>query len=121
MSRYAFGAAVWIFCAVAITSAGEPTPIQVLPNPRPMTTTRYYGGPMINPDQAFIRENPYDAWQYYGVGSNGAFRPRVAYNNCGSYYLYNGAPFPWVAEYQREAVPVISGTPYRYPIPWLVD
>jgi hypothetical protein len=46
-------------------------------------------------------------WQYYGVDRTGYFRPRVVYSPYGSYYQYNGAPFPWTTTHQREFMPYV--------------
>jgi hypothetical protein len=44
----------------------------------------------------FYRPNRLDVWQYYGVDRSGRFRPRVALTPEGAFYLYNGAPYPWL-------------------------
>lgn len=38
----------------------------------------------------------YQVWQNYGWTHNGWIRPRVIQTNNGGYWLYNGAPFPYV-------------------------
>jgi hypothetical protein len=63
----------------------------------------------------FLRTNRYDVWQYYGVNRWGYWRPRVIYSPSGSFYLYNGAPFPWAQSRPREWQRHVAGTPYRYP------
>jgi hypothetical protein len=68
-----------------------------LPQPRPLPDAGpVYGPPVMETRPAYpVRRNPYDVWQYYGVGHQGFFRPRVVYSPYGSYYLYNGQPYPW--------------------------
>ena len=53
------------------------------------------------------RVNRYEVWQYYGVDRYGQFRPLVIYGPFGAYYLYNGAPFPWVQTHTHEFMPYL--------------
>ena len=41
------------------------------------------------------------------VDRTGHFRPRVIYAPSGAYYLYNGAPYPWVTTHERDIMPYI--------------
>ncbi|MFO0964687.1 MAG: hypothetical protein U0793_03745 [Gemmataceae bacterium] len=43
------------------------------------------------------RPGTLDNWNNYAVDSFGRWRPRVIAAPFGSYYYYNGAPFPWTA------------------------
>ncbi len=52
----------------------------------------------------YLRRSKYDVWQYYGVDPTGHFRARVIYSPCGSFYLYNGEPYPWTATHQRDFI-----------------
>jgi hypothetical protein len=55
------------------------------------------------------RNNRYDIWQLYAVGRFGQFRPRVIYSVYGSFYLYDGRPYPWVSTHQLDfALQIIS-------------
>jgi hypothetical protein len=51
------------------------------------------------------RINRYEVWQFYEVGRFGQFRPRVIYSAYGTFYLYDGRPFPWVSTHQRDFIP----------------
>jgi hypothetical protein len=74
-----------------------------LPQPRvvEMPPGLILGGPPI------YRRSAYDVWRYYGVDRRGFFRPVVVYSPYGSYYLYDGAPFPWTTTHQREFMPYV--------------
>ena len=43
----------------------------------------------------YPKESAYNHWQYLAVDRLGNFRPRVVYSPNGSYYLYNGMPYPF--------------------------
>jgi hypothetical protein len=74
-----------------------------LPQPRVVETppSAVIGG------QIYYRRSAYDVWQNYGVDRRGFFRPVVVYSPYGSYYRYNGAPFPWTTTHQREFMPYV--------------
>src|SRR5262245_56604081 len=55
------------------------------------------------------RRSAYEVWQYYAVDRTGHFRARVAYTPGYSFYLYNGAPYPWTTTRPREFMPYILG------------
>jgi hypothetical protein len=57
--------------------------------------------------QPIYRRSAYEVWQNYGVDRHGFFRPLVVYSPYGSYYRYNGAPFPWTTTHQREFMPYV--------------
>jgi hypothetical protein len=54
-----------------------------------------------------VRTSRYDVWQYYAPDRMGRYRPRVIYSSHGSYYLYDGKPFPWVTTHEREFMPYV--------------
>jgi len=57
--------------------------------------------------RAFLQTSRYDVWQYYGVDRFGRFRPRVIYSPYGSYYLYNGEPYPWTTTHALDFMPYV--------------
>ncbi len=64
------------------------------------------------PDAAFCerplnctRSNRYEIWQFYEVGHQGRFRPRVIYSGYGSYYLDDGRPYPWISNHSLDFMP----------------
>jgi hypothetical protein len=63
-------------------------------------------GPVIG-GQPFYRRSAYEVWQSYGVDRRGFFRPLVVYSPYGSYYRYNGAPYPWTTTHQRDFMPYV--------------
>ena len=70
-----------------------------LPPPRVVET--------ITVQPIYYRRSAYDVWQNYGVDRSGFFKPIVVYSPYGSYYRYNGAPFPWTTTHQREFMPYV--------------
>jgi hypothetical protein len=57
--------------------------------------------------QPTYRRSAYEVWQNYGVDRRGFFRPLVIYSPYGSYYRYDGTPFPWTTTHQREFMPYV--------------
>jgi hypothetical protein len=55
----------------------------------------------------YLRPHRYEVWSYYGVDRQGRFRPRVAYTPYGSFYLYNGQPYPWTTTHARDFMPYV--------------
>ena len=51
------------------------------------------------------RINRYEIWQFYEVGHQGRFRPRVIYSPSGSYYSDDGRPYPWVSNHSLDFMP----------------
>ena len=49
--------------------------------------------------------NRYEIWQFYDVGHQGRFRPRVIYSGYGSYYLDDGRPYPWISNHSLDFMP----------------
>jgi hypothetical protein len=79
-------------------------PDEPLPPPRFVVP-----GPVVPPPSvSFIRPNPYDVWQLYGVDRSGFFRPRVVPTPYGFRYLANGAPYPWWQNYPQSFAPWIA-------------
>jgi len=65
----------------------------VLPQPRvlPMPELPYY---VVDPPPQFGRRS---VWQMMSPNYMGQMRPSVVVSpNGGGYYLYNGAPYPWI-------------------------
>lgn len=46
-----------------------------------------------------------EVWQNYAVDSFGRFTPRVILSPYGSYYLYNGQPYPWITNRSTAFMP----------------
>jgi hypothetical protein len=64
--------------------AGEP----LLPSPRPLVAEVV--GPV-----SYVRPDPYEKWQNYGVDRYGRWRPLVTPYPDGLRYVGNGEPYPW--------------------------
>ncbi len=118
MIRYVpWGLMAVVLALVDALPAAEPAVVETLPPPQVMPA------PAVAPvvPAGNFRTNRWDVWRYYGVDRQGYFRPVVIYHPCGSYYLYNGAPFPWVSTHLTEITPKIMGTPNRSYMPYIVD
>ncbi|HZT80710.1 MAG TPA: hypothetical protein VFA26_10825 [Gemmataceae bacterium] len=87
-----------------VALAGEPLP-PLPPPPFPPLPYPPHCSPYAGP---YARKSAYEVWQYYGVDRHGRWRPRVAYSPYGSYYLGNGAPFPWTITRQWEFMPYVA-------------
>lgn len=73
-----------------------PAPRLILP-PAPSPVAVPHGNllmPLVTPSLP-PQPRTSEVWQLYGVDSTGHYRPRVVLSPYGSYYLYNGQPFPW--------------------------
>jgi hypothetical protein len=86
----------------------EGVPPEQLPLPRELESET------IISDESYLfqpptRINRYDIWQFYAVGHYGRFRPRVIYSPYGSFYLYDGRPYPWVSTHQLDFKPRLIG------------
>lgn len=121
--------ALALFAALAL-SQGEAR-AQVLPPPRvvpePMNHRLYgvlppAGKPLPTLPLASLpypvpgyQPSAYQVWQNYGVTYNGWLRPRIYQTPYGSYWLYNGAPFPYVytmpGRHMPSVAPVGAPTP----------
>jgi hypothetical protein len=65
------------------------------PHGRPLPTLPLAASPYPPPG---YQPSAYQVWQNYGITYNGWLRPRVIQNSAyGGYFLYNGAPFPYVS------------------------
>jgi hypothetical protein len=71
----------------AVEEKAEP-----LPAPRPIVPE--LTGPYILPNLPPM-VGTREVWQYYAVDRSGRFVNRVILAPYGSYYLYNGQPYPW--------------------------
>jgi hypothetical protein len=85
----------------------NPSASELLPPPALVAP----GMPGPSPYAGYFRTNRYDVWQYVSVDRQGYWRPRVVYSPYGSYYLYNGQPFPWTETHPREWEQYILDTP----------
>ncbi len=88
-----------------------------LPAPRVLPAPE---APPIYVPPPFFRTDRYAVWQNYGVDRVGHFRPLVVYSPSGSYYRYDGQPYPWIATHQRDFLSRLGGTPYQSPEPALI-
>jgi hypothetical protein len=77
-----------------LTPLADPAPVVVMP-------------PGSFVPLGFYRPNRLDVWQYYAVDRSGHFRPRVALTPEGAYYMYNGAPYPWLGVRPRDVMTYI--------------
>jgi hypothetical protein len=75
----------------------------VLPAPRVVP-----GEVVVVPSVEYVRPNPYDVWQNYGVNRFGQFRPLVAPSPDGLRYVYNGVRYPWWQNYPGNFQTTIS-------------
>jgi hypothetical protein len=88
---------------IARTRGEEPAARQESPaKPEPVLRVPAAAEPVPCP---CYRRSRYDIWQNYGVDRSGYFRLRVNYNSGGSYYLFDGRPFPWVTTHELEIMP----------------
>jgi hypothetical protein len=91
----------------AVENTEQPVP-ELLPLPKALAPDETgWGEPyLFHPP---TRINRYEVWQFYQVGHYGQFRPRVIYSAYGSFYLYDGRPYPWISTHQRDFMPVLLG------------
>lgn len=54
------------------------------------------------------RPSAYQVWQNYGLTYNGWLRPRIYQTPYGAYWLYNGAPFPYVYTMPGRHMPSVA-------------
>ncbi|MCS6849812.1 MAG: hypothetical protein NZ700_01425 [Gemmataceae bacterium] len=104
IGRMLVGLAVVLGSAAAVKAQG----------PIPWPTPPGMVSPPIYVEGVYQRINRWSVWDYYGVNRFGSFRPRVIVGPDDAYYQYTGEPFPWIEMYQREWVPIITSTPYRF-------
>jgi hypothetical protein len=96
MVRTAVALALLAACA-APARAAEPLPPPRLAEPPPVVV---FAAP---PPRVITRVSAYEHWQYYGVDRTGHFRARVVVvAPDDARYYYNGEPFPYTINYQRE-------------------
>lgn len=104
--------AVLIVLAAPALSADPP---EQLPPPRalPSETVPAPVHPAMPHMGGYYREDRRAVWQYYQVDRYSQWRPVVIMGPYGSYYLYNGQPYPWASLNNRYIIPTVVGTPYR--------
>lgn len=92
-----------LFLGGSAEPVAEPLPV---PNRLPMI------GPLVPLDGAampiYQRTNRYDVWQLHDLDVRGGFRPRVIWSPHGSYYLWNGHPYPWATVHPRNTAQWIA-------------
>jgi hypothetical protein len=88
--------------SIVLPPAGPPAQILV-PPPTRMLVMPPAGKPLPTLPLAALlypppgyRPSAYQVWQNYGWTYNGWMRPRVIQTLNGGYWLYNGAPYPYV-------------------------
>jgi hypothetical protein len=102
------GAMLGLWLTAASATAAEPAVPELLPWPTPLAPpAATIGAPEVYSAPVYPKRNPYDVWQYYGVDRRGVFRPRVIYSPYGSYYLYNGEPYPWAPTHPLDFMPYV--------------
>lgn len=101
-----------LLLGTAVSQAADPPGQERLPEPRRLQPPVQELPPRWQITTDYPRQNPYDVWKYYGVDRRGMFRPVVVYSPYGSYYRYNGQPFPWAETHQLEWMPYIMGDAY---------
>jgi hypothetical protein len=109
MSRFKRALLIWLLgwaltLPVCRSQAQEQAKPEPLAMPRESEVERVIEEDKV-PTWVYFRTSRYDVWQYYGVDYQGRFRPRVIYSPSGSYYLYNGEPYPWVTTHERDIMP----------------
>src|SRR5262249_41569911 len=84
------------------------SPQMVLPpHGKPIPTLPLAASPYPPPG---YQPSAYQVWQNYGVTYNGWLRPRVIQTVHGGYFLYNGAPYPYVYTMQGYQMPSVAPT-----------
>ncbi|HLJ92021.1 MAG TPA: hypothetical protein VKU02_02395 [Gemmataceae bacterium] len=83
--------------------------VEELPQPQElrseMTTWSEPDFPVFERPFNCTRINRYEVWQFYEVGHQGRFRPRVIYSAYGAFYLDDGRPYPWVSNHSLDFMP----------------
>jgi hypothetical protein len=110
-TRAAILAALFLVGGVHAAQEPEPLPLprevqgkDVLPPPRVLGPMPFFPFAPPDPPPQFGRR---DVWQNFAVDSRGRFVPRVIYSPYGSYYLYNGRPFPYTTTQPKLVQPTI--------------
>jgi hypothetical protein len=102
MSKRSLAAVFALFLLLAgILPAADPPKDDVLPAPKPVPAPPLL--PVV-PGAVQCRVDRYAVWQNYDVDRFGRFRPLVINSPSGAYYLYNGAPYPWLSTHQFEVM-----------------
>lgn len=82
---------------------------QVMPLPRQLQPQQ---PALVQPHvvyHSYPRVSRYEVWQNLAVDRYGRFRPAVVFTPYGSYYRYNGQPYPWVSTHTWEFAPYVMG------------
>jgi hypothetical protein len=74
--------------------------------PPPRVIEVHPGGNLFAPRPIYSAHGTRDVWNNYAVDSFGRWRPRVILAPFGSYYYYNGQPYPWTTSYPGSFRPV---------------
>ncbi len=99
---------LFAWCAPAL---GAQQPDEVLPQPLPAGPSAQLmpqgSYPPVFPVVPPRRPLPgtREVWQYMGVTETGRYRPRVVLSPYGSYYYYNGEPYPWITNRSQIYMP----------------
>jgi len=104
-TKLRLGLATVILLLTGSAQAADPTGPDVLPPPRSLPAEVLPGPTPLPTYPGFVRVNRYAVWDNYGVDRTGHFRPRVIAAPYGSYYLYNGAPYPWTGTRTMDQIP----------------
>jgi hypothetical protein len=90
---------------VLVLPPRRPTAQVLPPAGKPIPTMPLAASPY---PPAGYRPSAYQVWQNYGVTYNGWLRPRVIQSDLGSYWLYNGAPYPYASTWPGRHMPSIG-------------
>jgi hypothetical protein len=61
--------------------------------------------PAVPPQQP--RFGTREVWQYMALDQYGKWRPKVIQSPYGSYYQYNGQPYPWITTRPTNYMPYV--------------
>ena len=85
----------------------RPPQVVLPPAGRPVPTLPLAASPYPVPG---YQPSAYQVWQNYGVNRNGWMVPRIWQTPNGGYWLYNGAPFPYVYTMPGQHFPSVAPT-----------
>jgi hypothetical protein len=95
MRRMAAVLIVLAACAAPLKAQDKaPPPTEQLPAPKPLAPAVVEPLPVLVVPSGPYRVSRYQVWQNLAVDGSGRFRPRVITTTYGSYYYYNGMPYP---------------------------
>ncbi len=103
-------ASIWLVLLgmAGVGIAGEPLVPPPLAVPAPLPPMGYY------------RVSAYEVWQNLAVDNRGFFRARVIWTPNGSFYRYNGQPYPFTTTQQYRFTPLWNPEP-PYLMPYASD